>query len=87
MYNVPLNERAHDPRSFKQVAHLRFERWIVSDVHVSRNIVAAAIARFTTMFSPPTYRIFLLNTTTGTQVVVDPHLPEVSFNLITLHIT
>ena len=50
----------------------------VSDIKVCGHIVGTTIAKFPNMSYPPSYEVLLIDATTGSALLFDPKLPQVS---------
>ncbi|KAJ7593087.1 hypothetical protein C8J56DRAFT_490403 [Mycena floridula] len=77
IYGMPLlDDTSHSHLRIISTISRSLMTGTLSEVHVSGPIVAAALAHFNNMIDPPTYHLILVNTRTGAQILVDPHIPE-----------
>lgn len=83
-YSVPLKSEIDDafalPSPVAPFAIYPDSKGRFYEVHVCGIIIAVAIF-FNGVLDPSAYRILFINSVTGVQSLVDPRLPEVSFDL------
>ena len=81
IYAIPLDLDADlNTSRFRLIASVTrqyLDGGVISEMHATGTILAAGIAYFGNIMDPPTYRILLIDITSGARLFIDPQTPEV----------